>query len=82
MGVIQKEWFALTEWGKTHKTNFFKIYASMHPKKLKTTVENRHEDFVFAIMEVQRRELEEKGKPVLLIDAPCEEIPANTVVTH
>ncbi len=65
---------ALTEWAQSHKSSFFKIYASMHPRKLQATVENTQENFVFYIQEEERRKLEEAGKPVKMIECSGDEI--------
>ncbi len=71
---------ALTEWAQSHKSNFFKIYASMHPKKIQASVEHRHENFINWIQEQEAEKLEGKGKPTMFIDAPGEEIHENPVV--
>ena len=48
---------ALTEWAQSHKSNFFKIYASMHPKKIQATIERTHEEFVPFIHELKVEQL-------------------------
>ncbi len=65
---------ALTEWAQSHKSNFFKIYASMHPRKLQATVEHAQEDFVKWIQEEEERLSLEKGSPAKMIECSGDEI--------
>ena len=60
----------LTDWAQSHKSSFFKIYASMHPKTLKTNIHRTHEEFVHFIQELKVEQLDGEGKPAMLIDAP------------
>ncbi len=65
---------ALTEWAQSHKSNFFKIYASMHPRKLQATVEHKHENFVKWVQEEEAKKLKEAGKPFKMIECSGDEI--------
>ncbi len=64
---------ALTEWAQSHKSNFFKIYASMHPRKLQATVENSHENFVKWIQAEEEKLRLEEGTPTKMIECLGEE---------
>ncbi len=65
---------ALTEWAESHKSNFFKIYASMHPRKLQATVEHKHEDFIKRLAEEQANKKLEDGQPFKMIECSADEI--------
>ncbi len=70
---------ALLEWANGHKTLFYELYAKVFtPKKLKATVQHRHEDFISYITFRDKRKLEEAGKPAMLIDAPASEVKEST----
>ncbi len=65
---------ALTEWARSHKSSFFKIYATMQPKKLQASVEHPHEDFIRYLQEEETKKLAGTGKPVRMIECDSEEI--------
>ncbi len=71
---------ALTEWARSHKSSFFKIYATMQPKKLQGMIEHRHEDFIFALAEKEAKRLEQIGKPLKLIEAETGNTSVNIAV--
>ncbi len=66
---------ALTEWAQSHKSNFFKIYASMHPRKLQASIEHHpHEDFIKRCAEELAKNKLEAGKPVKMIECDAHEM--------
>ncbi len=71
---------ALTEWARSHKSSFFKIYATMQPKKLQSEMTHSHEGFIFALAEKEAKRLEESGKPLKLIEAETGNTPVNIAV--
>jgi hypothetical protein len=64
---------ALLEWAVSNKKSFYNIYAKMASKEIKMENTNRtHEQFIeFMKLEAEQMQLD-KGKPMMLVDAPGE----------
>lgn len=68
-------WKGLVKWAKNgHLGEFYTLYVKRQPKHIKTEDTNKtHEQFIQMIKNEQEQRQLEKGKPVMVLDAPVKE---------